>query len=202
MRIKIAVVAAAFLTVMSLDSAAQAQASSGTISTKGPFAEADIFGVDSSGIYREIYVFSSTSTNHSPGGPSTGSAVTYAYYLIVDANTGTFLDEGFGYLDGTLTVGKKLDSASLTATGTATSFFDSSTHSVDVDLTFTPSGPLQTTSYVEHVSFGTIKFVVKFAGTLANALLSGSASLDDVALDTVYFADFGSSKSSQLTVTH
>src|SRR5262245_52992865 len=142
MRTKFAVMAAALLALVCLAPAARAD-STGTISTKGPYAEADVYSIDANGIYWEVYVYSSTASNKAPGGPATGSAVTYAFYVIYDTNTGAF-DEGFGYIDGTLSVDKKLTSASLSASGTLTSFFDGSTHSVDLDLDFTSDGPAET----------------------------------------------------------
>ena len=200
MKMKFAAIAAALLALVSMAPSALAQASSGTISTKGPYAEADIYSTDASGIYREIYVYSSTATTKQPGGPPAGSAVTYAYYIISDTNTGAF-DEGFGYINGTLTEGKKFSSASLVASGTLVSFFDGSAHAADLSLDFTPSGPAENVSYVEHISFGTLKFVFKFAGTFVRASLGGSASLDGVGLDSEFFADFGSTKSSSLTIS-
>jgi hypothetical protein len=203
MKTKVLAVAASLLTLMSLAPAALAQASSGTIATKGPFAEADIFSVDASGILREVFIFSSTSTDKSPGGPATGSAVTGAFYLIVDTNTDTLLDEGSGFIDGTLTVAKKLTSASLSASGTLTSFIDGSEHDIAVDLAFTPNGPPENESDIQHISFGTIKLVNKFSGTFVPADLTSdsSASLDGVALDSLSSAEFGSTKSSTLTIS-
>ena len=149
MKMKVAAVAVAMVALVSLVPSTLAQAaSSSTISTKGPFAGADIYSIDANGICREVYVYSSTVATKSPGGPAVGSAVTYAYYYVVDTTTSpeTILDAGFGYIDGTLTVAKKLTSASLSASGTLTSFVDSSSHSVAADLDFTPSGPAQVES--------------------------------------------------------
>jgi hypothetical protein len=205
MKTTLASVAVALLLVMSLASPAMA-GSSGTISSKGPFTEADIYSVDSSGIYREIYVYASTSTDHQPGGPPAGSLFAYVIYLVVDTNTNTLIDEGSGLVDATPVVGKKLGSASVTAAGTAYSFIDNSAHTVSVDLNFTADSPVETESYVLHFSVGSAKLVEKFTGSIvdSSSATTGDATLDGVDLGSlsVYFSDFGVTKSSALTVLH
>jgi hypothetical protein len=205
MKTTLASVAVALLLVMSLASPAMA-GSTGTVSSKGPFTEADIYSVDSKGIYREIYVYGSTSTDHQPGGPPAGSLFAYVVYLVIDTNTNTFIDEGIGIVDATPVVGKKLASATLTASGTAYSFVDNSPHTVTVDLDFTADSAVETESYVEHISVGTAKVVVKFAGSIvdSSSATTGDATLDGVDFGSlnVYFSDFGVTKSSLLTVTH
>jgi len=183
-------------------SAALAQASSGTISSKGPFVDADIYSTDSNGIYREIYVDASTSTNHQPGGPPANSSFTFVEYFTYDSNTGSY-DAGYGYIGGTFKVAANLASASLTASGTAYSVYDNSPHTVTLDLSLTASGPKMTESVVEHFSVGPVKYVNKFMGTDQPATAAGDATLDSVDLGTFnqYFADIGSSKSSQLTIS-
>ncbi|HWE39851.1 MAG TPA: hypothetical protein VG406_25095 [Isosphaeraceae bacterium] len=178
------------------------QASSGTVSSKGPFLDADIFSVGSDGVYREIYVDAGASSNHQPGGPPAGSAFVFVIYVTQDAS-GNF-DEGFGLIDGTFTIDKKLTSGSITASGTVYSLFDGSPHTVSVSLDLTPSGPALDESYVEHISVGTLKIVNKFSGTDVPATASGDGSIDGVDLGSFseYFADLGSSKSSTLTISH
>jgi hypothetical protein len=198
-------IAVAFLSVVSLAQSALA-GSSGTVSSKGPFAEADVASIDSKGIYREIYVFASTSTDHQPGGPSAGSPFAFAVYVVVDTNTNTLIDEGIGTIDATFSVAKKLGSASISASGTILSLFDNSPHTVTVDLSLTADAPAETASEIVHITVGTAKIVQKFNETFVDSsnATTGDASLDDVDFGnfTTFFSDFGVSKSSMLTVSH
>jgi hypothetical protein len=204
MRIRVASIvgAVAFLVVMSLVPSAMAT-STGTVSSKGPFLDADIYSVDSNGIYREIYVAAGTTTSHQPGGPPANSPFVFVEYVVVDTTTNTLLDVGGGYIDGTFTVAKFFGSGSVSASGTVYSFIDGSAHTVSVDLSLTASGSPSENSYVEHFSVGTIKNVFKFSGTDQPATATGDASLDDVDLGSFSenYADLESSKSSTLMVS-
>jgi hypothetical protein len=200
MKTAVASLVVAFLGMISLVSSALA-GSTGTISSKGPFVDAAIYSVDSSGNTTEIYVDASTATDHQPGGPPAGSTFVFAEYVVFDT-TGALIDYGYGYIDGSFTVAKKLTSGSVTASGTVYSAVDGSAHTVDLSLTLTPSGPSSTESYVEHFSIGPVKYVYKFSGTDQPAIASGDASLDGVDLGSFsqYWADLGTSKSSQLQI--
>jgi hypothetical protein len=195
------VVAVAFLVVMSLAPSAMAT-STGTVSSKGPLLDADVSSTDSNGIYREIFVEAGTTTSHTPGGPPANSPFVFVEYFYSDPNTGVF-DAGSGFIDGTFTIAKNLTTGSVTASGTAYSFYDGSAHTVTVDLSLTASGSAFTESYVEHRSVGTIKNVFKFSGTDQPATATGDASLDGVDLGsfTSNFADLQFTKSSVLTVS-
>jgi hypothetical protein len=90
MKTTLASIVVAFVIMVSLASSAFAQVSSGTISSKGPYVDADIYSTDPNGIYREIYVDASTTTDHHPGGPPAGSPFVFVIYFIEDTITGTF----------------------------------------------------------------------------------------------------------------
>jgi hypothetical protein len=185
-----------------LASPAFGQASTGTVSSKGPILVADIFSVGTDGAYREIFVEAGTTTDHQPGGPPAGSSFIFVIYFTVDAAGNS--DEGAGYIDGSFAIDKHLTSGSVTASGAVYSSVDGSPHTVSLGLDLAPSGPAIDESYVEHRSMGTLKLVTKFSGTRVPATATGDAALDGVDLGdfSQYSAELGSTRSSTLTISH
>ena len=202
MMIKHAMFAAVSLALLGLPQAATAQNSSGQINSKGPFVEADIYSYDADGIYREIYVYTSTTTDHQPGGPPYNSTFAIVFYDIYNTITGQY-DFGSGFLDApTLSVDKKLVFGSLNASGTAYSFIDGSAHTVSLALRFAPNGPQITSSGIRHFTVGSMKYTNKYSATYYNAPPTGNASLDgfDFGNFGTNFADYGIAKSASLTI--
>jgi hypothetical protein len=200
---RITTIAAALLALVTLVPSTWGQASTGTISIKGPFAEADILHFDpNTNLNHEVFVLSSTAAIKVPGGPAVGSAETIALYAIYDATTGVVSDSGSGFIDGTLSVADNHSSASLVASGTLTSsVLPNTTLTVAFDLGFTPNGPAEHLSAIEHITIATQKVVLKADETLVPSNLSGTATLGGVTLDQVIFADFGKTKSTTLTIS-
>jgi hypothetical protein len=167
-----------------LSSSATVLAAADTSNFQGLTVQAGFFSTDGC-ISTDVTISATESKGpHPPDSPTTVSIADIGISQF-DQCTGTTVLDAFGEVtltDQSFQVGPQLISATLKPTGQVTDSVTGSIFNIDVDLTWTPTGPLTAESDRIHVHSPGLIFQSHSNGTSRDAQASGSLSLGGVNL--------------------